>query len=97
MLQGRLPTRAVAARSVARVVQRTASVVLDLEKQLVDRDIVLVAHGDPLQILQTWFLTVDPRKHRHYPHLNTGEARQVCTAPLKPPCICGCGCGCVGV
>ena len=37
--------------------------------------VVLVAHGDVLQILQTGFAGVDPREHRSLPHLETATLR----------------------
>jgi len=34
-------------------------------------DIILVSHGDTLQILQTYFQGIDPHRHRTLPHLET--------------------------
>jgi broad specificity phosphatase PhoE len=39
--------------------------------------VVLVSHGDVLQILQTAFEGLDPSKHRSIPHLPTAELRQL--------------------
>ena len=39
--------------------------------------VVLVAHGDVLQILQTRFACVDPRTHRSLPHLETAPLRSL--------------------
>lgn len=51
-------------------------------------DVLLVSHGDVLQILQTYTGGTDPRLHRQLPHLNTGEVRQLATAggprPVPP-------------
>jgi hypothetical protein len=62
---------------ICSVIARTTALVLELEAKCVARDVVLIAHGDVLQILQTWFLDVDARHHRHFAHLSTGEARMV--------------------
>ena len=76
--------------SIESVLARGAAAVCDAEAQLsaeeasADREadaapwhVVLVAHGDVLQILQTWFMGVDPRTHRSLPHLETASFRQV--------------------
>lgn len=42
-----------------------------------DEDIVLVSHGDTLQILQTGFLELPPHRHREVPHLQTAEIRRI--------------------
>ena len=47
--------------------------------------VVLVAHGDILQILQTAFERVDPRTHRNLPHLNPCGVRSLVLKPLAPP------------
>eukprot|EP00045_Choanoeca_perplexa_P016049 m.211565 g.211565 ORF g.211565 m.211565 type:complete len:316 (-) comp17151_c0_seq6:56-1003(-) len=59
------------------VIARTTGLVLDLEAKFKARDVVLIAHGDVLQVLQTWFLDVDCRHHRYFPHLGTGQARMI--------------------
>ncbi|KAI9204442.1 histidine phosphatase superfamily [Polychytrium aggregatum] len=41
------------------------------------RNIVLVAHGDTLQILQTAFARIEPWDHRSLRHLDTAEWRQL--------------------
>lgn len=40
-------------------------------------DILLVSHGDTLQILQTALSDVEPHRHRELPKLSTGEIRQL--------------------
>eukprot|EP00730_Choanoeca_flexa_P015815 TRINITY_DN7345_c0_g1_i3.p1 TRINITY_DN7345_c0_g1~~TRINITY_DN7345_c0_g1_i3.p1 ORF type:complete len:323 (+),score=55.75 TRINITY_DN7345_c0_g1_i3:162-1130(+) len=62
---------------VLSVIARTTQLVFELERTHVGKDIILVAHGDVLQILQTWFVDADPRHHRQFPGLKTGDARQV--------------------
>ena len=47
--------------------------------------VVLVAHGDVLQILQTGFARVDPRTHRSLPHLETASLRRLTLATDRMP------------
>ena len=59
----------------AAVLRRTTALIVDLERQYAGRDILLVSHGDALQILQAGFLQIDPSKHRSLPALETAEIR----------------------
>ena len=61
--------------SVAAVLSRATGLVIDLESKHSGRDILLVSHGDTLQILQAGFLRMDPSWHRRLPHLGTAEIR----------------------
>jgi probable phosphoglycerate mutase len=63
--------------SVHSVLKRATSLILEIEKIYQDKDILLVAHGDTLQILQTGFLKVSPAQHRSLPHLEVAEIRQL--------------------
>lgn len=63
--------------SVHSVLKRTTSLILEIEKTYQNRDILLVAHGDTLQILQTGFQRVNPARHRSLPHLEVAEIRQL--------------------
>ena len=38
-------------------------------------EIVLVAHGDVLQIMEAWLKGLDPSQHRSLPHLRNAELR----------------------
>ena len=60
---------------VAAVLDRTSALVVELERRYSGRDILLVSHGDPLQILQAGFLRIDPSRHRSLPALATAEIR----------------------
>jgi broad specificity phosphatase PhoE len=60
---------------VAAVLERTSALVMELDRRYSGRDILLVSHGDPLQILQTAFLRIDPSRHRSLPALATAEIR----------------------
>ena len=59
------------------VLERTTQLVARLEERYSGRDILLVSHGDTLQILQAGFLRVDPSGHRRLPHLATAEIRRL--------------------
>ena len=61
--------------SAAAVLDRVTALVTDLERRYADRDILLVSHGDTLQILQAGFLRMNPAAHRRLPHLGIAEIR----------------------
>lgn len=67
--------------SVNSVVGRTTELILDIERELQDSpqpcQVILVAHGDVLQILQTAFLMVDGKLHRSLDHLETASVREL--------------------
>ena len=65
----------------ATVLDRTTALVADLERRYSGRDILLVSHGDTLQILQAGFARADPAGHRGLPHLETAEIRPLRLAP----------------
>ena len=70
---------------VTAVLDRTTAFVAKLELEHRENDILLVSHGDALQILQTGFRKLDPAAHRSLPHLETAEIRQLyLTAPADP-------------
>jgi glucosyl-3-phosphoglycerate phosphatase len=61
----------------AAVLDRATALIVELERQYCGRDILLVSHGDTLQILQAGFLRMDPSRHRSLPQLGTAEIRQL--------------------
>jgi probable phosphoglycerate mutase len=63
--------------SVAAVLNRMSELVVDLDRRYTGREILLVSHGDPLQILQAGFLRIDPSRHRSLPALETAEIRHL--------------------
>lgn len=67
--------QAAGVEPAACVLERVTRFVADLERRYCGRDILLVSHGDTLQILQAGFLRLDPSGHRRLPHLATGEIR----------------------
>jgi len=56
---------------------RTEGLINELEGRYTGKKILLVSHGDALQILQTFFENKEPREHRELNHLNTGEIREM--------------------
>ena len=68
--------------SVNSVVGRTSGLILDLEEELKATGgdpykVILVAHGDVLQILQTAFLKRPGSEHRSLEHLETASVREI--------------------
>ncbi|GKY97078.1 hypothetical protein MPSEU_000666300 [Mayamaea pseudoterrestris] len=63
--------------SVDSVKSRAVAVVNEYDALLQDHMIILVAHGDVLQILQTAFLQMDGRLHRSLEHLETAKLRRM--------------------
>lgn len=61
--------------SVTSVLARTTDLIISLEAEFEDQSILLVAHGDVLQILQTEVAGIAPGRHRELPHLGTGQIR----------------------
>ncbi|RMG11250.1 MAG: histidine phosphatase family protein [Planctomycetota bacterium] len=63
--------------SVVAVLGRTSALVAELEATRRGERIVLVSHGDPLQILETGLRGLNPAAHRSLPHLSPGELRRL--------------------
>lgn len=59
------------------VLDRATAFIAQLEQRHCGRDILLVSHGDTLQILQAGLSSVDLSRHRSLPHLATAEIRQL--------------------
>ncbi|CAJ1417190.1 unnamed protein product [Effrenium voratum] len=71
-------SRAFGAESAEAVQQRTTRLVARLDKELPEgADVVLVSHGDALQILQTAFKGISPAEHRSLKHLDRAELREL--------------------
>ena len=58
------------------VLSRATAFIITLERRYSDRDILLVSHGDTLQILQTGFLRMNSGRHRELPHFEPAEIRR---------------------
>jgi len=65
------------------VLDRATALVADLDRRHSDRDILLVSHGDTLQILQAGFHGIDPARHRALAHLGTAEIRRLARKPAS--------------
>ena len=63
--------------SAKEVQVRTMSLIADLEKKYKNKSILLVSHGDALQIMQTGFYKKSPAVHRELTHLETAEIREL--------------------
>lgn len=63
--------------SASDVWRRMISFIDDLEKKCQRRKILLVSHGDSLQILLTAFKNTSPAMHRELEHINTAEIRKL--------------------
>jgi broad specificity phosphatase PhoE len=57
------------------VLQRGLQVLKSLEKRYQNQVVLLVSHGDLLQILSTAFAGKPPEKHRSLPHHQTAEIK----------------------
>jgi probable phosphoglycerate mutase len=64
-----------AVESVNQVMTRVTELIVDLERRFVDTCLLLVSHGDALQILQTAFAGREASTHRQLQHLQTAEIR----------------------
>jgi broad specificity phosphatase PhoE len=78
--------RALGVEPAAAVLDRVTALVAGLERRYSGRDILLVSHGDTLQILEAGFLRLDPTRHRRLPPLATAEIRELRLAgePSRP-------------
>lgn len=63
--------------SVASVLLRTSRLLQRLDREYKDKAILLVSHGDPLQILSTVFLGVPPNDHKTLPDLLPAAVREL--------------------
>lgn len=61
---------------VSAVLARATALITELEQRYSGRDILLVSHGDTLQILQTGFSRMNPGQHRELPHFEPAEIRR---------------------
>jgi probable phosphoglycerate mutase len=58
------------------VLARATAFIITLERRHSGRDVLLVSHGDTLQILQTGFLRMNPGQHRKLPSFGQAEIRR---------------------
>ena len=62
--------------SASAVLARATAFIIALEQRYSGRDILLVSHGDTLQILQAGFLRMNPGQHRDLPPFEPAEIRR---------------------
>ena len=62
--------------SAEQVGARVLSLVHDLNRIYSDKDILLVSHGDPLHILETYVRGIDVANHMKLPSLKNAEIRE---------------------
>jgi len=63
--------------SPRQVSNRVESLISMIESKYSGKNILLVSHGDCLQIMQTVFQNISPAKHRTLTHLNVAEIRKI--------------------
>jgi broad specificity phosphatase PhoE len=56
---------------------RATALIRDLEREHSGQVILLVSHGDTLQIMQAGFARMDAGEHRRLAHLATAEVRRL--------------------
>jgi broad specificity phosphatase PhoE len=61
--------------SLKSLAQRLANLIQELESQHADATILLVSHGDPLRVLQTWAAGLDLTEHNSIAHFSPAEIR----------------------
>ena len=70
-------SEALGVESANSVMRRVTSLIADYESSHRDSTLLLVSHGDALQLLQTAFLRRDASRHRSLEHLKTAEVRRL--------------------
>jgi len=63
--------------SVNQVMKRVTSVIVEYEDCCSNTSILLISHGDALQILETAFARMDGSAHRQLEHLHTAQIREL--------------------
>ena len=71
---------------VAAVLDRTTAFVMDLERRYRGRDILLVSHGDTLQILHAGFMRMDPSSGRCGDPAGRNQGRDRDMGSVHPAC-----------
>ena len=62
------------------VLERTLALILELEEQYKGKKILLVSHGDPIQILQAYFLGRPLGSSQQVSRLGVGEIDELLNA-----------------
>jgi probable phosphoglycerate mutase len=63
--------------STGEIATRVSALIKDIEAAYFSKNILLVSHGDALQILQTVFENVPSSKHRGIEHFKVAEIRRI--------------------
>lgn len=63
--------------SVLELQERVTRYVRSLEREYEGRNILLVSHGDPLQVLQVSAVHIDPAFHNRIPYIKNAEIRSL--------------------
>ena len=63
--------------STQQVWNRMISLIYELEQKYSNKKIILISHGDPLQILIAGFNNIPVNKHRQIQHLNVAEIKKL--------------------
>ncbi|MFV2033236.1 MAG: histidine phosphatase family protein [Gammaproteobacteria bacterium] len=63
--------------SANQVMERVTAVVCAYEKKITNATLLIVSHGDALQLLQTAFSKQSASRHRYQQHLDTAEIRRL--------------------
>lgn len=61
---------------VTAVLERALACIAELENRHDNRQILLVSHGDTIQILLSWFGHLPPHRHRDVAHMGVAEIRK---------------------
>jgi probable phosphoglycerate mutase len=69
--------RSQGVESPNQVMMRVSALIVEYETTVSDETLLLVSHGDALQILQTAFQKEDASRHRSQQHLETAEIRRL--------------------
>jgi len=69
--------RLLGVESPNQVMRRVSALITECETDFSDKTLLLVSHGDALQILQTAFQKEDASRHRSQQHLETAEIRRL--------------------
>ena len=73
----RIPPRIPGLEPADEVLDRTTALVADLEERYAAQTVLLISHGDVLQILQCGFAGSEPGRHRSLAPLATAEIREL--------------------
>ena len=73
--------------SVQQVLERGIKTIQQLESEFKQQSILIVGHGDVLQILFAYYQNIDPRFHRSLNPINNADIRQLVKTQVKQKLI----------